>query len=287
MDRWQVLDEVTDRLEAAGVPTPEVDARLLVDAVEDRFGSLEHCDRAVLDGLVARRAARVPLQVVLGRTTFRWVDLEVVPGVFVPRPETEIVAGLAIDACAGRRQAVVLEPCTGSGAIACALLVEVPEVHVVATEVDDLAVDLARRNVAAVRAGRASPPAWRATGGADVEVLHGDLLAPVSPLLRGRVDVLVSNPPYLPSGDLPTMAPEVAGHDPHRALFGGEDGHELVAALLAAAPVWLRPGGVVVLEIDDRRGPEVAAAATAAGLVDVRVVPDLTGRDRAVVAARP
>lgn len=286
-DRWELLEDVTTRLEDAGVPTPDVDARLLVEALEERFGDLSRCDVAVLDGLVQRRAAREPLQVVLGRTTFRWVDLEVAPDVFVPRPETEVVAGLAVEACTDRHRPVVLEPCTGSGAIACALLVEVPGVRVVATDVDAAAVALARRNVARVGGGLASPPAWRATDGAEVEVLQGDLLAPVDPQLRGRVDVLVSNPPYLPAADVTALEPEVAGHDPHAALFGGRDGHEVVDALLAVAGTWLRPGGTVVLEIDDRRGAEAAGRAAGHGLVDVRVVPDLTGRDRAVVARRP
>jgi len=286
-DRWELLEDVTTRLEDAGVPTPDVDARLLVEALEERFGDLSRCDVAVLDGLVQRRAAREPLQVVLGRTTFRWVDLEVVAGVFVPRPETEVVAGLAVEACRGRRQPVVLEPCTGSGAIACALLVEVPGVHVVATDLDEAAVALARRNVARVGSGVASPAAWRVRDGADVEVLHGALLEPVNPALRGRVDVLVSNPPYLPSADLPDMQPEVAAHDPHAALFGGPDGHEVVDALLASAGAWLRPGGTVVLEVDDRRAHDAAVRAEGLGLVDVRVVPDLAGRDRAVVARRP
>lgn len=288
MDRGALEDDVVARLVAAGVPTPEVDARLLLDVVEERFGSLAGCPGGVLDGMVDRRVRRVPLQVVLGRTTFRWVDLEVVPGVFVPRPETEVVAGVAIDAAlAAGPQPVVLEPCTGTGAIACALLSEVPGVHVVATDVDEEAVALARRNVVRVQSGLASDPAHRPRDRADVEVLHGPLLRPVAPLLRGRVDVLVSNPPYLPLADLPTMQPEVADHDPHAALFGGDDGHEVVDELLRLAPAWLRPGGTVVVEVDDRRGHDAVAAARAAGLVEVRLAADLTGRDRAVVARRP
>lgn len=289
-DRWRLEEEVTERLEDAGVPTPDVDARLLLDAMEERFGTLAGCPAGVLDALVERRAARVPLQVLLGRTTFRWVDLEVVPGVFVPRPETEVVAGLAIDACVGVDAPLVAEPCTGTGAIACALLAEVPGVRVLATDVSTDAVELARRNLAAVLAGEASPPRWRARSGATAEVHHGHLLDPLrrlDPPVRGHVDVLVANPPYLPVDDAPAMAPEVVGHDPHAALFGGVDGHEVVDELLGLAATWLRPGGTVVLELDDRRGADAARVADGAGLVDVRVVPDLTGRDRAVVARRP
>lgn len=287
---WELQEEVTDRLEEAGVPTPEVDARMLLDAMEERFGDLSRCDRAVLDGMVARRAAREPLQVVLGRTTFRWVDVEVERGVFIPRPETEVVAGLAIDACDGIDAPLVVEPCTGTGAITCALVSEVPGVRVVATDTSIEAVELARRNVRRVLAGEATPPDWRPRAGAGAAVVHGHLLEPLRqlhPEVRGDVDVMVANPPYLPASDAPTMAPEVVGHDPHQALFGGDDGHEVVVELLREAMVWLRPGGTVVVEIDDRRGPDAAAAAEAAGLVDVRVAPDLTGRDRALVARRP
>lgn len=288
--RWELEEEVTDQLDAAGVPTPEVDARLLLDAMEDRFGDLSRCDRAVLDGMVARRAAREPLQVVLGRTTFRWADVEVAPGVFIPRPETEVVAGLAIDACEGIEEPLVVEPCTGTGAITCALLTEVPGVRVVATDASIGAVELARRNVQRVLAGEASPADRRPSHGADAEVVHGHLLEPVrqlDPALCGRVDVVVANPPYLPVSDAPSLAPEVVGHDPREALFGGDDGHEVVDELLVEAMAWLRPGGTVVVEIDDRRGADAARAAQEAGLTDVRVEPDLTGRDRAVVARRP
>ena len=288
--RWEVEEDVTRRLEDAGVPTPDVDARLLVDAVEERFGTLGGCPAGVLDALVERRAAREPLQVVLGRTTFRWVDLEVERGVFVPRPETEVVAGLAVEACTGIERPLVVEPCTGTGAITCALLSEVPGVRVLATDVDAAAVELARRNVARVLAGTASPVRWRPRAGARAEVLHGHLLAPVRtvhPDVAGTVDVLVANPPYLPTSDRPTMAPEVADHDPHAALFGGDDGHEVVDAVLAEATAWLRPGGTAVLEVDERRAHDAVRAARAAGLVEVRVEVDLTGRDRAVVARRP
>lgn len=288
--RWDLQEEVTDRLEQAGVPTPEVDARMLLDAMEERFGDLSRCDRAVLDGMVARRAAREPLQAVLGRASFRWVDIEVEPGVFIPRPETEVVAGLAIEACDGVEAPLVAEPCTGTGAIACALLTEVPGVHVLATDASIEAVELARRNVRRVLAGEASPSEWRPRDGAGAEVLPGHLLDPLGqlePSVLGAIDVMVANPPYLPTSDAPSMDPEVVGHDPHGALFGGDDGHEVVGQLLGAAMVWLRPGGTVVLEIDDRRGADAARAAEQAGLSDVRVEPDLTGRDRAVVARRP
>lgn len=289
-----VVRSVARRLAAAGVPSPEVDARLLVEHVATCTGRdgdavtdiATGCGGALLDGLVARRAAREPLQVILGRTWFRTLELSVVAGVFVPRPETEVVAGIAIDAArrAGPAPRVV-EPCTGTGAIACALVAEVAGAEVLATELDPTAGALARANLARVAAGEADPDGPAA--GARGEVREGDLLDPVDPAWRGTVDVLVSNPPYLPAADRGTWDPEVGRHDPDTALIGGPDGHEVVDRLLVLATTWLRPGGTVVVEIDDRRGGDALAAAGTAGLVAARLVRDLTGRDRAVVAEAP
>lgn len=290
--RWELLDEVAARLDDAGVPTPDVDARWIVDAMVDRFGEdLAGCDRGVLDALVERRAAREPLQLVLGRTTFRWVELACRAGVFVPRPETEVVAGAAIDAArAAGPSPRVVEPCTGTGAIACAVASEVPGVHVAASDRSEAAVDLAGANVGALAAARAPQP-WRPgpwlAPGATVEVDRADLRDAVPTAWRGTVDVVVANPPYLPHHDRVTWEPEVVDHDPHDALVGGADGHEVVEALLAAAPGWLRAGGTVVIEIDDRRGGDAVASAAAAGLVGAHLVADLTGRDRAIVAHAP
>lgn len=286
--RWELLEDVATRLDAAGVPSPDADARWIIDEMEARFGAdLSRCDRLVLDALVERRAAREPLQLVLGHTTFRWVELACRPGVFVPRPETEVVAGVAIDAArASGPSPRVVEPCTGTGAIACAVASEVPGVEVFASDRSAGAVGLARENVAALQAGTAPTP-WRPgpwpAPGAHVDVRQAELLEAVPEDWTGTVDVLVANPPYLPEQDMGTWAPEVGDHDPPEALVAGSDGHEVVDALLAAAPALLRPGGTVVVEIDDRRGPDAIAAATAAGLVDVDLVRDLTGRDRAVV----
>ncbi|MBS3941050.1 MAG: peptide chain release factor N(5)-glutamine methyltransferase [Actinobacteria bacterium] len=282
---------VAARLAAAGVPSPDVDARRLVEHVTELTGSCDGCGGALLDGLVARRSAREPLQLVIGRTWFRELELRCAPGVFIPRPETEIVAGIAIDEARQHPSPIVAEPCTGTGAIALSVAVEVPGARIVATDLDPAAVDLARDNLARVLAGEAGPPLV-----ADqVEILHGDLLTPFrSPgahqawaaHLEGEVDVLVSNPPYLPAADRGSWQPEVADHDPDGALVGGADGHEVVDRLLSAATTWLRPGGLVVIEIDERRGADARLAATAAGLVDVRIVADLTGADRAVTARR-
>lgn len=274
-----VQREVATRLAAAGVSSPHVDARWLVAHVVDRFGDdLGGCNVAVLDGLVDRRLAREPLQRILGTTSFRWLDdVQVAPGVFVPRPETEIVAGEAIRAATAAAAAVhrpplVVDLCTGSGVIAVAVASEVPGSRVFATDLSPAACAATMANVCAA--------------GVEVEALLGDLAGPLPEALRGAVDVLVANPPYLPASDVDDWEPEVRDHDPHEALIGGVDGHEIVGRILTLAPDWLRPGGEVIVEIDDRRGADAVAVARAAGLVEVRLVQDLTGRDRAVVAQR-
>lgn len=279
---------VREVLLAGGIDVPQ-EARWLVEAATDADGTV---DRGRLDDLVARRLAGTPLQVVVGETAFRFVSVGCRSGVFVPRPETEVVAGVAVDALTSwpveRRRAVDL--CTGTGAIALALASEAPRARVVAVDRDAAAVDLARRNVARL-VGRDRPRPWRPGDHlalrAEVEVVEGDLFAGVRDDWRGRVAVVVANPPYLPIADRGTWSTEVAAHDPDAALVGGADGHEVVDAILAAATTWLAPGGTVVVEIDERRGDDAVAAAGTAGLVGATLVDDLAGRTRAVTARAP
>lgn len=272
------VDAAALRLAGAGVPTPRADARLLVRHVLGWSGvrlvtgggdALPDAAAARLGTLVARRTARVPLQHLVGTVGFRHLDVLVRPGVFVPRPETEVLAGEAV--ARSPRTGVVVEPCTGTGAVACAVAAETGAA-VVATDVSAPAVALARENAA--------------RAGVDVRVLEGDLLAPVPAALRGLVDVVVSNPPYLAAAELAAVEPEVR-HDPVRALVAGPTGHEVTDRLLAEAGGWLRTGGWLLLETDARRAEATAARARGLGYRDVTVVPDLTGRDRVVAARRP
>lgn len=274
-----MVAEVRDRLASAGVPTPQVDAELLVRhvlgwsrsaAVLRGAEALPPAAAARLDDLAARRADRVPLQLLVGTVGFRYVDLLVEPGVFVPRPETEVLAGEAIARV--HSGGVVVEPCTGTGAIACAVADEVGGCTVVATDVSAAAVALARRN--AERAG------------VDVLVAQGDLLEPLPTRLRGAVDVLVCNPPYLTAAERAVTDPEVLLHDPEAALVAGPSGHEVTDRLIAEARAWLRPGGWLLLETDSVRAGETARRAAAAGYAEAVVLPDLTGRDRVVLARR-
>jgi release factor glutamine methyltransferase len=279
----------TEVLAAADVATPAADARWLVMAAsghDPRRAPGRRLDAeasGALATMLARRTAREPLQLIVGSTAFRTLELTCAPGVFIPRPETEVLAGLAIDhvrrAIAERGGATVVEPCCGTGAVSLAIAAEVVDVEVHAADLSPAAVELASRNRDRVRADGLML-ARR------VDIVEGDLLAAFDVRLQGQVDVLVANPPYLPLADGPSLPPEVDAHDPHTALFGGVDGHEVVDALLAAAPDWLAPGGTVLLELDARRGRDAVASAERAGLVDARLEPDLSGALRFLVAHR-
>jgi release factor glutamine methyltransferase len=274
------------RLATAGVPSPVTDAELLAAYV---FGlSRGELAGAVVRGddadperalrfreLVAERAGRVPLQHLIGTAPFRTVELAVGPGVFVPRPETEVVAGLAIEEAQRLERPPVVDLCTGSGAIAIALAVEVPAARVVAVEHDPLALAWARRNVDALA------PA--------VDLRAGDAVgadAAVAADLADAVDVVVSNPPYIPDGARP-VDHEVAEHDPPIALYGGgTDGLDVPRGVVAAAAGLLRPGGLLVMEHGDAQGASAQRLVGGPAWHDVRTAEDLTGRPRALLARR-
>jgi len=288
---------VAVQLAQAHVASPEVDARWLVEAASGRdprsvpTAVLTPDAARRLEDMVTRRAAREPLQLIVGSTAFRTLELICTPGVFIPRPETEILAGLAIDAARSARSArghvLVVEPCCGTGAVSLSVAVEVAGAHVHAADVSADAVRCARANLEALRAGGAGIlPGDPGPVGERVQLFEGPLLEPFDEALRGHVDVLVSNPPYLPTSDVELLPPEVAQHDPHAALFGGEDGHELVDELIRAAPSWLAPAGTLLLELDVRRGQDAVEVALGAGLHDVRLVADLAGAPRFLVAHR-
>ena len=241
-----------------GIASPETDAvelaafALGTDAsdVRRRMVLRDPADEGFLDaydGLVEERLARMPLQHLTGRAHFRRLTLAVGPGVFVPRPETEVTAGLAIEAASGLGpDVVVLDLCTGSGAIALAVKDELPHARVLAVELSDLAHGWAVAN--------------RDRLGLDVEVRLGDATTAFGDL-EGDVDVVVSNPPYIPVGAVP-VDPEVRDHDPEVALYGGSaDGLAVPLAVAARAAVLLRPGGVLVMEHADSQGVVVAAGA--------------------------
>lgn len=287
------LDWATEQLTSAGVTNPRVDSELLV--VHCAKITRSDLAKALIMGntlwgsveagsfveLVAQRAARIPLQHLTGWAPFRHLELMVGPGVFIPRPETEIVAQVAIDFAAEQVSSTggpvtVVDLCAGSGAIALSLLTEVPGARVYAVELDKDAHRWSEQNVAHNRAA----------DGSEVTLIQGDARTAL-PELNAAVDVVVSNPPYVPPGHVPNEQ-EVAEHDPHIALYGlGSDGLEIPRGITIAAARLLRTGGLYVME-----HAEVQAQA-ARDMVDhtnyfepATTAQDLTGRDRMVIARR-
>lgn len=274
------LAETTRRLGEAAVPSPSVDARALIAhaaGTEQPLVMLEELPGGFteqLDQLTARRERREPLQLILGRAPFRRLMLDVEPGVFIPRPETELALDLMREHSTGPLTDVV-DLCAGSGALGAAVLDELPRARVLSVEVDPAAAALTARNLERAGAGRG-------------RVLEADLLDEAPELAAAApVDAVLSNPPYIPSDAVPRDV-EVLEHDPRRALFGGgEDGLEVPRAVLHWARRLLRPGGVLIMEHADVQGASAREAATAGGGFDqLRTVPDLTGRDRFLVARR-
>lgn len=271
------LAAATQRLEAAGVASPRHDAEVLAaHLLSCERGQLllrEEIDATAYEALVARRADRVPLQHLTGRAFFRHVELVVGPGVFVPRPETEVLAGWAIDWLAAQQLAhpVVVDLCTGSGAVALAVATEVPAAEVHAVELDPGAHEWAERNLA----------------GSGVTLRLGDLAVAVLDL-DGRVDLVVANPPYIPYDAWESVEAEVRDHDPAAALWGGgADGLDVVRAVERTAARLLRDGGVVAVEHADLQGQTAPAVFASTGnWIAVCDHEDLSARPRFVTASR-
>lgn len=263
------------RLAEGGVPSPDHDAAELLAMVlgtnRSRLALVDVVSAeqaASYDALVDRRAAREPLQHLTGTVAFRYVELAVGPGVFVPRPETELLAGWAVEQARGLGNPIVVDLCTGSGAIAMSVTHEVPGATVHAVELDPGAHDWAERNLAG-------------TG----VFLHLGHLAEALPELDGTVDVVVCNPPYVPLDAWESVAPEARDHDPATSLWSGDDGLDAMRDLESAAARLLRPGGVVGAEHADAQGESAPAVFTVAGRwADVRDHLDLAGRNRYLTA---
>jgi release factor glutamine methyltransferase len=263
-------------LAEAGVESPRVDAELLVAHVLGvSRGRLLLIDEIRADELarfrelVARRRERIPLQHLVGTAAFRHVELAVGDGVFVPRPETELLAGWGAERTGAG--ALVVDLCSGSGAIAIAIADETRAGRVIAVERSAAALPWLRRNASAYPV---------------VEVVEGDVTDPgLLSEVHGAVDVLLCNPPYVPDG---TAVPaEVAEHDPAEAVFGGGDGLEVIRPVIELAAALLRPGGALGIEHDDVHGEAVPALLRADGRFDeVTAHDDLTGRPRYATARR-
>jgi release factor glutamine methyltransferase len=270
-----VLVTATKELAAAGVASPRVDAELLAAHVLGvGRGRLLLIDTLRADelhrylALVAERARRIPLQHLLGTAAFRHLELAVGDGVFVPRPETELLAGWGISQTAPG--ATVVDLCSGTGAIALSVLDEASPGLVVAVE----------RSAAALRFLTAN------AAGTRLRIVRADVTEPgILADLTGTVDVVLCNPPYVPDGT--PVAPEVAEHDPAEAVFGGRDGLAVIRPVIALAADLLRPGGVVGIEHDDGHAEAVPELLRADGRFSaVRAELDLAGRPRYATARR-
>jgi release factor glutamine methyltransferase len=234
----------------------------LVESIDDEFF------RRYRD-VVAARSRRVPLQHLIGTAAFGPVVVHVGPGVFVPRPETEAIFAW-VTAQPFDARPLIVDLCTGSGALAVALAQHLPAARVIGIDDSDAALEYARRN----------------TQGTAVELVRADVTTPVLlPELDGRVDLVVANPPYVP--DSVVLEPEVAQHDPPHAVFGGPDGMAVIAAVVRLAGRWLCTGGLFAVEHDDTASSQTVELVNSTGLFDdIRDRQDLTGRPRFVTARR-
>jgi release factor glutamine methyltransferase len=296
---WRELrEDATRRLRTARHETASREAWWMVEEVSGLRGAElvtgEDEPATLVAGrrvgeMVDRRLAGEPLQYVLGSWSFRGIDLYVDSRVLIPRPETEITAQVAIDeavrlgARSGRREPwsgtgasfAVADLGTGSGALALALAAELPDAEVWATDRSAEALAVARANLAG-----------SGTGATRVRLAEGSWFDALPADLRGRLRVVVSNPPYVSEPEVADLAPDVSWHEPRIALVSGPTGLEAIEEILGTAPGWLEPRGAAILELDARRVDAATALATAAGFTEVHTEPDLTGRPRVLVARR-
>lgn len=263
-------------LAAHGVESPRQTAEsLLIHLLDtDRAGlysrseGLDTRTARLFGRALCQRCHGTPLQYLTGEQQFMDLVLEVTPGVFVPRPESERLVEVALDLIEPVRAPVVVDVGTGTGAVALAVKHQRPDARVVATDISPEALDLAKRNAARL--------------GLEVDVLGGDLLRPVPVELRGSIDLLVSNPPYITEEEYESLPEEVKA-EPYEALVGGTATHRRLAE---AALEWLCPGGWLAVEIGADQG-EAVGAIFLERLGEVQVLPDLAGRDRVVVGRVP
>lgn len=266
-------------LAASGIESPAAEARWLIEAASGMDREMLLMTKARLDDevvgvaleLVRRRTAGEPLQYVTGIAGFRRLELNVGPGVLVPRPETEVVTEHALARIPSG--GVVVDVGTGSGAIALAIKDERPDARVLATELSPDAMRWAEMN--------------RDDLSLEVELIACDLLTGLPSDLRNEIDVIVANPPYVAEADRVTLPADVVDHEPHQALFAGEGGTAVIDELAREARDWLKPGGWLVLEIGEVQGESTRTTLAAGGYAEVRIHRDLAGRERIAEARKP
>jgi release factor glutamine methyltransferase len=281
----ELIGVTADYLDGKGIASAKLNAeRLLADVLGlSRIELFFQHDRPVLGteleayrGLVRRRAAGEPLQQILGETEFYSRVFKVEPGVFIPRPETErlVEEAVALLTPADHRllAPVAIEVGCGTGIIGVSLALEIPRLTLYATDINAAAIQLTKHNAH--------------TLGAEprVHLFQGNRFDPLPAHLKGEVDLVVSNPPYVRAGDIPQLATEVSEHDPVEALDGGEDGLVFYRALASAVTSWLKPGGHLAVEIGDDQGQDVEDIFAGSKMQDIRIIRDYADRDRVVTA---
>lgn len=245
-------------------------SRVEIYAFHDRPLTVE--ERGLLRESVKKRAEGEPLQYVTGEVAFRHLVVKVRQGVLIPRPETEVLVDVALECLTGIEAPLVADACTGSGCVALAIAQECAGARVWATDISATAVEVTAEN------------ASRLALADSVVVFQGDLLEALPPELRGALDLVVANPPYVPSAEMGELPAEVGGFEPHLALDGGPDGLDVFRRLASQATVWLKPGGALVTELHEMN-VRTAAEEALEWYEEVRVIADLAGRDR-ILAAR-
>jgi len=281
----EAIQKAAKELSAHNVPNARLDAELLLRHTlgKDRAWLLAHMQdrlddqgQSSFEQSIERRILREPLQYITGTQEFWGLPFSVTPDVLIPRPETEFVVEAALKAVSGLDTPVIVDLCTGSGCIAISLAKELPKARIFATDRSDRAVYMARENA-------------RKNGVADrIRFLEGDLFGPLEEMdLRGRIDGIAANPPYVRSGELTTLQPEVRDFEPEMALIAGPEGTEIAERIIHQAPEYLKPGGLLIMEMG------IGQAAALRKIIEhthqfgpIEIVQDLAGIERVITAKR-
>jgi release factor glutamine methyltransferase len=281
----EAIQKAAKELSAHNVPNARLDAELLLRHTlgKDRAWLLAHMQdrlddqgQSSFEQSIERRILREPLQYITGTQDFWGLPFSVTPDVLIPRPETEFVVEAALKAVSGLDTPVIVDLCTGSGCIAISLAKELPKARIFATDRSDRAVYMARENA-------------RKNGVADrIRFLEGDLFGPLEEMdLRGRIDGIAANPPYVRSGELTTLQPEVRDFEPETALIAGPEGTEIAERIIHQAPEYLKPGGLLIMEMG------IGQAAALRKIIEhthqfgpIEIVKDLAGIERVITAKR-
>lgn len=274
----RVLDWTINYLKERGSENPRLDAEVLLAHARNcqriqlytQFDEpLTEEQRSRMRELVKRRAAAEPVAYLVGHREFFSLDFLVQPGVFIPRPDTEVLVAAALDLLKPQQAPRVLELCTGSGCIPIALAKNHPRVEIVTVEQNPIPYAVARQNIERHQLQQR------------IELLQGDLFAPLPE--GARFDMIVSNPPYVPADELPELQADVRDHEPAAALDGGPDGLDVIRRIIATAPSYLNPGGWLLFELDPAQSTAAQELLAAAGFTQISTQPDLSGQPRIVV----